>query len=70
LYVEYARGGKASTLRLSVYDLYGRERKVMMLNESQGMIEIDVSFFTNGLYILVLRSKHGELATAKFIVYR
>lgn len=53
-----------------IYDVYGRLRKVITIPERQSEISLDVSSFTNGLYLMVLKDHQKVLGSRKFIVRR
>lgn len=55
---------------MGVWDIYGRKLKDIEIPTGQKQVQLNVSSFPEGLYILILSDQHRVLANEKFVVNR
>ena len=59
-----------STFEILIYDMYGRKMDEVLVPAGQQEMTIDVSSYSKGIYIAVLKSQKGILGRRKFVVVR
>lgn len=52
-----------------IYDMYGRKMDEVLVPAGQQEMTIDVSSYSKGIYIVVLKSQEGIVGRRKFVVY-
>lgn len=57
----------AISYQLSIYDLFGRKQDKIRISNGQAQIQMDVSDYSPGVYIAVLKDEKGVIARGKFV---
>jgi hypothetical protein len=70
LSVEFWMLNDEEGLMLGVWDVYGRKLKDIEIPKGQKRVQLNVSSFPEGLYILILNDHHRVQANEKFVVNR
>ena len=55
---------------LSIYDIFGREIKIIDVPNKQYEVQLNIESFPSGVYVVILRNGLDILATRKFVVAR